>query len=189
MSDSTETAPAIVASLLANRREFLAFVESRVANRVLAEELVQSAFVRALERGNTVRDEESATAWFYRLLKNTVADHYRKQAVEQRADRKLAENVETSIEPEFKNSVCRCVNGLLPELKPEYAGLLERVDMQGDPVQAVAAEIGITLNNATVRLHRARRALKERLENCCGSCATQGCVDCTCATSQRRDQV
>jgi RNA polymerase sigma-70 factor (ECF subfamily) len=97
----------------------------------------------------------------------------------------MAANAERTIEPEIKNSVCQCVNGLLPALKPEYAGLLERVDMHGDSVNAVAAEIGITLNNATVRLHRARRALKERLERCCGSCATQGCSDCTCKISHR----
>jgi RNA polymerase sigma-70 factor (ECF subfamily) len=31
-----------------------------------------------------------------------------------------------------------------------------------------------------VRLHRARAALKTRLEQSCGTCATHGCLDCTC---------
>jgi RNA polymerase sigma-70 factor (ECF subfamily) len=34
-----------------------------------------------------------------------------------------------------------------------------------------------------VRLHRARQALKRELERSCGTCATHGCLDCTCGAS------
>lgn len=51
------------------------------------------------------------------------------------------------------------------------------------PLQKVAKALGITTNNATVRLHRARRALKRELERSCGICATHGCLDCTCGES------
>jgi len=47
----------------------------------------------------------------------------------------------------------------------------------------VAAELGVTPNNAAVRLHRARGALKKRLEQTCGTCTQHGCLDCTCQTA------
>jgi RNA polymerase sigma-70 factor (ECF subfamily) len=36
------------------------------------------------------------------------------------------------------------------------------------------------VNNVTVRLHRARQALKIRLEQMCRSCVVHGFLDCRC---------
>ena len=86
--ETTEAAPSVspeVAEVLvANHREFLRFVERRIGNRALAEEIVQDAFVRSLGRGDEIRD--SVVGWFYRVLRNAVVDHQRRQAV---ADRRL----------------------------------------------------------------------------------------------------
>lgn len=70
--------------------------------------------------------------------------------------------------------------GLIPTLKDEYREILARVEMAGRSVGEVAAELGLTANNATVRLHRARRALRQRLEAVCGTCTEHACLDCTC---------
>jgi RNA polymerase sigma-70 factor (ECF subfamily) len=44
----------------------------------------------------------------------------------------------------------------------------------------VAAELSITPNNAMVRLHRARTALKARLKEHCGTDNARSCTDCGC---------
>ena len=49
-------------------------------SRETAEDILQEAFGRALTRVDTLRDDESAVAWFYRLLRNAVIDHYRRTA-------------------------------------------------------------------------------------------------------------
>jgi RNA polymerase sigma factor (sigma-70 family) len=185
MDQSVETAlaptsPAVVEKLVANHREFLAFLQARVANRTVAEELLQAAFVRTLEKGGAIRDDENAVAWFYRLLRNAVIDHYRKNAVQVRGEERISAEAQLESADELNDAVCKCINSLLPTLKTEYASLLERVDLQGTSVTAAAAELGITPNNAMVRLHRARQALKRQLERSCGTCASHGCLDCTC---------
>jgi RNA polymerase sigma-70 factor (ECF subfamily) len=40
--------------------------------------------------------------------------------------------------------------------------------------------LGITVNNLAVRLHRARKQMRARLEKFCRDCSTAACVDCTC---------
>ncbi len=70
-------------------------------------------------------------------------------------------------------------------LKPEYADAIRRVDLGGVAVGAFAAHAGLTPNNAAVRLHRARAALRRQLERCCGTCATHGCLDCVCGSPRR----
>ena len=58
--------PAAIQRLVESHRQFLSFLEKRVKSRAVAEDILQSAFVRGLERGAELRDEESAVAWFYR---------------------------------------------------------------------------------------------------------------------------
>ena len=171
----------VVRALVDNHRQFLGFLERRVGSRAIAEELLQTAFVKTLEKGGALRDGEGAVTWFYRLLRNALVDHYRRSAAEGRAlEREAREGEEATVDVELKQAVCACVGELLPTLKPEYADILRQVDLEERGVPEVAREAGITANNAGVRLHRARQALKKQLERSCGTCASHGCLDCTC---------
>lgn len=149
----------------------------------MAEELLQNAFVRTLEKGGGIEDDESAVAWFYRLLRNSLTDHYRRRATENKALEHEAHTADAALELELENAVCQCMNTLIPTLKPEYSNILRRVELEDTSLASVASELGISVNNATVRLHRARQALKKQLEQSCGTCATHGCLDCTCGST------
>jgi RNA polymerase sigma-70 factor (ECF subfamily) len=70
----------------------------------------------------------------------------------------------------------------VPTLKSDYAALLTAVDLESRSIAEVAAEHGMTPNNTRVKLHRARVALRKQLERSCGSCATHGCLDCSCGS-------
>ena len=59
--------------------------------------------------------------------------------------------------------LCGCFAPLLEALKPEYAEILRRVDLEGRKPAEFARETGITPNHAMVRLHRARKALRADL--------------------------
>lgn len=179
----TPPSPEVIERLVASHREFLAFLEPRLPSRAAAEEILQAAFVRTLEKGGAIREEERAVAWFYRLLRNALIDFYRHQASEGRALDAEAREPRMPSEPELLEAVCQCMRTLLPTLKEEYAEVIRRVDLEEEPVAEVASALQISTNNATVRLHRARQSLKRQLEQSCGSCATHGCLDCSCGAS------
>lgn len=176
--------PAVLKSLLDNHRRFLGFLEKRVGNRADAEEILQEAFVRSLARAGDIRDDERAVPWFYRILRNAVVDHWRRRDAAARQGEALAREatreVLPDVERETQGEICRCFEALLPTLKPEYAEILRRVDLQDERPVDVAAQQGITPNAAMVKLHRARRALRVRLEQSCRTCAAHGCLDCSC---------
>jgi RNA polymerase sigma factor (sigma-70 family) len=174
----------VVATLLANHRRFLDFLTARVGSREDAEEILQDAFVRGLQKAGDVRDDESAVAWFYRLLRNAVTDHYRRAAAGKKAieaHAREAPAADPGFDADLERAVCACVDVLIPVLKPEYADLIRRVDLGGADVTAAADALGISPGNARVRLHRARVALRGELERSCRTCATHGCLDCTCS--------
>jgi RNA polymerase sigma factor (sigma-70 family) len=180
---STVTPDQVSQILAANHARFLRFLERRVGRREEAEEILQDAFVRGLSRADSIQSGDSAVAWFYRLLRNALIDHLRRQGSERRAlEAVAAEGVAPVPTPdeELMNTICRCVDDLLATLKPEYAQAIRQVDMEGSPVGTFAATAGITPGNAAVRMHRARQALRRRVQECCGTCSEHACLDCDC---------
>jgi RNA polymerase sigma factor (sigma-70 family) len=176
------TATAIT-GLLDQRRQFLQFVERRVGTRATAEDIIQAAYVRAMEQASTLRSDESAVAWFYRILRNAVIDHYRHRAAEDRALEKWAKDlaIETQFDATTHQIVCQCINNVLDKLKPAYSEIIREVDLTEGTLESFAKRSGITPGNAAVRAHRARQALKKQLILTCRTCAKHGCIDCTCA--------
>lgn len=168
--------------LVENHRAFLRFLERRTGSREAAEDILQDAFARNLERLPEV-PAEALVLWFYRVLRNSVIDQSRRRGARERALSAFAAELETAAEdpPEdVRNEVCQCVLRLAGTLKPEYAEALKAVDVDEMPVKGFAEASGITTSNAGVRLMRARKALKERLVKSCGTCADHGCLDCSC---------
>lgn len=173
--------PAAMQRLVDGHREFLAFLMRRVGSRETAEDILQTAFVRGLERGAEVRDEDSVVAWFYRVLRNAVVDHYRHKASAERALEAYGREFDSvQPPPEIQEEICQCLNGLLASLKPEYGQALRLVDMEEASLKDLAARAGISEGNAAVRVHRAREALRKQVRLCCGTCAEHGCLNCSC---------
>jgi RNA polymerase sigma-70 factor (ECF subfamily) len=168
-------------ALVENHRTFLRFLERRVGNRDVAEDLLQEAFGRALEHVDALRQHESSVAWFYRVLRNAVIDHYRRTDAGRRAMDAFAHDLEEAVPPpDVQDAICECVGTLARSLKPEYAEALRQIDIEGLPVKQFAAREGISAGNAGVRVFRAREALRRQVVASCGTCAEHGCVDCRC---------
>ena len=179
---SQSLSPAAIQRLVDRHRQFLAFLERRVESRAVAEDILQSAFVRGLERGGEVRDEESAVAWFYRVLRNAVIDHYRHRASTERALDGWGREFIAHETPqaEMEQAICQCISDLVGTLKPEYQQALRIIDLDEGSLKDLADQSGITAGNAAVRVHRAREALRKQVRTVCGSCAEHGCLDCHC---------
>jgi RNA polymerase sigma factor (sigma-70 family) len=177
---NSPSAAALSDTLAEHHRRFLDFLVRRVGSEVLAEDILQDAYAKSIEKADSIRDNESVVAWFYQLLRNAVVDHYRRAGTEKKARAELERASDAHYEPELRDNVCTCVSAILPSLKPEYAEIVADVELRDRSIAEVAQEKGLTANNATVRLHRARSALRRRLIEVCGACSTHGCVDCTC---------
>ncbi|MBX3246724.1 MAG: sigma-70 family RNA polymerase sigma factor [Myxococcales bacterium] len=173
--------PELVAALVENHRAFLLFLERRLGDRALAEDVLQDAFVRSAEKVDTLRDQTALVPWFYRVLRNAIVDHQRKRGTAHRALAELAAELETQrAGTDTHGAICGCIMELARTLKPEYAEALTRIEVEGVSVKRYAEEAGITSSNAGVRVFRARAALRKQVQKSCGTCATHGCVDCTC---------
>jgi RNA polymerase sigma factor (sigma-70 family) len=174
-------------ALLDNHRAFLRYLERRVGDRALAEDILQDAFARVVARPDQAPGDEAIVPWFYRTLRNAAIDRFRRRAAADRAMDSFARELETHDvpAPDTKAEICACVTRLAGTLKPEYADALQAIEVEGVPVKAFADQHGLSPGNAAVRVFRAREALKKRVVESCGVCAEHGCLNCSCSAARQ----
>ncbi|MBO6891622.1 MAG: sigma-70 family RNA polymerase sigma factor [Roseibium sp.] len=168
----------VASALHAHRGELRRYLASRVPSEDV-EDVLQIAALRAIERSEDLRDPALVLNWLYRVHANIVVDLGRKKASERRLQEAMAleaEPVERSHEPN-----CRCSVAQARQLGKNYASILDLVDISGKSIAHAARTLNISVNNATVRLHRARAALKKRLQEHCGVTSPSACNDCKCS--------
>lgn len=182
------TSPDVVAVLLENHRAFVRFLERRVGDKNIAEDILQDAFVKLLAKPAIAPEGEAVVPWFYRLLRNAVIDRYRRAGTAAKALEAFARELEQSEAappPDVESEICACVSRLAGTLKPEYAVAIQQIDVAGLSVKSFAEANGLSASNAGVRVFRARDALKKRVTESCGTCAEHGCLNCTCGETVR----
>src|ERR1700735_198543 len=110
-----------------------------------------------MEQASTLRSDESAVAWFYRILRNAVIDHYRHRAAEDRALERWARDLASESRPDLQTHeiVCECIGDVLRTRKPVYSEIIRDVDLEGHSLQTFAEKANVTAANAAVRVHRA----------------------------------
>ncbi len=167
-------------ALLSQRAKLVAYVKRRVSDPDLAEDLFEDSLLKALQKAAGLKDKDRLVPWFYRILNNAIVDYYRRRARETRYTAPLESEDALAVDTEEWKTLCDCFRTLLPTLKPEYSQLIERLDLAGDDPGEVADRLHISRTNLKVRRHRARQALRQRLQESCRMCATHGCLDCTC---------
>jgi RNA polymerase sigma factor (sigma-70 family) len=180
MPSKVETIRETTAGLAEMHGKFLQFLRRRLNDGATAEDILQTAYLKAMRHEAELRDTESSVAWFYRILRNAVIDHYRQMAARSRAMDQLLADWQEDYDPPLQHEVCACIREAVRDLKPEYRMAIERVDLGDDSVEAFAEAQKLTANHAYVRLHRARKVVAKRLIEVCGTCATHRCVDCSC---------
>lgn len=172
----------VSAALKEGHSEFLRFLVRHTATLADAEDVLQDFYLKVIQNSQTVRNRGSLKAWLAKVLRRTLADHYRKAGIRRRALQRLrvAEGTSMPSNDEIERAVCECLYRILPALRPQYSQVIWRVDLLGQPRSQVAKSLKISLNNLTVRLHRARHALREALNRFCTTCPVHGYLNCAC---------
>jgi RNA polymerase sigma-70 factor, ECF subfamily len=139
------------------------------ANEEDARDVVQEAYLRAYRGLKRFRGDASFTTWLYRITANcanTSMGKGRKHRHEELDDDVNVADTSPEHDPEAAGDAELLrgrLNDALEELPPRLRAVVVLRDVYDLPHQAIAEELGISEAAAKVRLHRARRRLRERL--------------------------
>ncbi len=182
--DSVSPRDAVHAVMLEVQQDFLRFLKRRLGNEDEAADILHDFYVKVLTRIGDVRETEKLRAWMRRVLETSLIDYYRAQGKKRQSEKEYHYVESASPGSDSKDDldliVCMCLYKLLPTIKTEYADVLWRADLIGETREHMAASLDISESNLRVRLHRARQALRRRLEETCRTCPIHGYMDCDC---------
>lgn len=147
------------------------FISKMVGDEWAADDLTQDTFIKIQQNLNGLRDASKLRPWIFRIARNRCLDYFRSQAAKN-DNHGLTREVKDSIEPSAQmrleqRQMSRCVQDrihLLPEPLRVALILSDTLELSH---QEIADILGIKAGNVKVRLHRARKALKEILEQDC----------------------
>lgn len=165
-------------------QEFLFFFTRRLGCEDEAADVLHDFYVKVLTRIGDVREHEKLRAWMRRVLETSLIDYYRAQGKKRQFEKEHYYLELASLDRDLKDDldfiVCMCFYKLLPTLKSEYADVLWYAELAGESRESIAGRFNISEGNLRVRLHRAREALRKRLEETCQSCPIHGYFACAC---------
>jgi RNA polymerase sigma-70 factor, ECF subfamily len=134
-----------------------------------ARDVVQEAYLRAFRGLKRFRGDAQFTTWLYRITANCASTHLGKRARNRHEelpedtplpDGRLRGDPEANVS---QREMREHLQEALGELPPRLRAVVVLRDIYDLPHEAIAAELGISESAAKVRLHRARRKLRELL--------------------------
>ena len=164
------------------RPRIIAYVRT-IAKSEDVEDIVQESLEKVFKKHDTFRGESNFSSWVFRIVSNTVADYYRKRKetttedgfFENLIDEKADSPEQLVNAEEAKSCMIEKVN-TLPE-KDSYILYLYYFEKMN--LQDIANQFKTTLSSAKVRLHRARKKIKNiMLHECKISFGCDGVLKC-----------
>ena len=152
--------------------ELYAFLLARVRSEPVAQDLLQSAFLKAHRSLSRGEFPQRPRAWLYQIARNLTVDAHRKNARQQRlsAASSDANSLRVADESEDQDAlgiVARALPILIDGLEPAYREALRMTELRGLTQSEAAARAGISLSGMKSRVQRARKQLRQALLRCC----------------------
>ena len=131
-----------------------------------SEDLIQSVFEKVIKYKHTYSAEVPFAPWLYRIAHNAHSDIYRKESLSLPGEEEInklrseSEDEETGLEDKKKR-----LKIALQKLSEEQRHLIIMTRYQQMPYAEVALTLGCTEGAVSVKVHRAMKALKQKVFN------------------------
>lgn len=144
--------------------ELRGWLRGRLGNAHDAEDMLQDLFIKALRQDKRFCEITNARAWLFEVARNALADRLRlkKNPVELPDDIAAEQEEKHAVE-----SLAACLPRALSELSEVDRDAITHCDLEGMTQEDYARLKGITLPGAKSRVQRARRRLREHLNDAC----------------------
>ena len=156
------------------QRELRAYLQKRLNNRALAEDMCQDVFMKALIANRRAPGEvQNIRAWLYTLARHLLADYYRstRQVIEANAesldDTVIATMDEDASDIEAHQRLSHCLRPFVEELAPIYRDALISADFEETKLADIALAQNKSVSAIKSRVVRARALLKDKVLACC----------------------
>ncbi|MHC4844174.1 MAG: RNA polymerase sigma factor [Planctomycetota bacterium] len=156
----------------------------RMIGKDESEDLTQEVFIKINKAFKEFKGESSISTWIYRISTNTALDKIRGRSLQNKTQKVTINessnelvNIESSIHKDqmslsaereaIRNEMNECIREFVDKLPIDYRTVVILSELKDLKNQEIADILGISLDTAKIRLHRARMKLKEIFEEGC----------------------
>ncbi|HET6536744.1 MAG TPA: sigma-70 family RNA polymerase sigma factor [Sphingopyxis sp.] len=138
------------------------YARSLTRDEQAADDVVQDAVVKALEKRSSFRPDGSRRGWLLAIVHNSFISTKRRERAESQRDARFADMMMDHLEPDqeyaaYLHEVAHAFSAL-----PEHQrAALHLIAVEGQSYQEAAAILGVPIGTIMSRLSRARAALRE----------------------------
>ncbi len=143
-----------------------------------AEDLMQEVFIKVSQSIGDFRNESQLSTWIYRIAANTAIDRLRSASYRANAN---AMDIESGPHADYqadsvgdlldrsliRKEMNKCIDDLINKLPEDYRKVIALGEIGGFQNREVADMLGVSVDTVKIRLHRARKQLKEAMESNC----------------------
>lgn len=156
----------------------------RVGDVQIAEDLIQEAFLSALQNKTPLSDIKNQKAWLMAILKNKLIDYYRVTQRKQKHEAGTYSEQDLDIANYFTkrgmweqaelpkewsetedllsdNDFCSVLNACLDKLPPQYHQIVRLKIMQNEDSNEICEDLGISPTNLWQLVHRTKLRLRK----------------------------
>ena len=155
-----------------NYPKVFSFIYNISNDRTLTEDIVQEVYIKVYRSLDTFRGESKLSVWLNKIAFNLFLDHRRKKSsgllsIDDEALAAKLSDLKNNLSKEIEQKIMsECVQSKVLQLPENYRAPLF-LDLQGYSNQEIANILNCSLDNAKIKLHRARQKMKEILGSAC----------------------
>jgi RNA polymerase sigma-70 factor (ECF subfamily) len=144
------------------------YLRKMLGNGADADDLLQETLMRIARSLPTLEKSAAVKSWAFRIASNLAIDHIRRNKraslVEFTEEHDPDDQEEDRLVLDEMNS---CVREVIDGLPPDYRAAIVLFNLEGKSVSETAEILGTSIGAAKVRIHRAKKRLKEALNREC----------------------
>jgi RNA polymerase sigma-70 factor, ECF subfamily len=156
---------------------------TRMVGEDEAEDLTQEVFTKINGALKAFRGESSLSTWIYQIATNVATDRLRRVSARHGNEKRLpiddiaeteedkdlwtGEQTASTEQRVIREEMNGCVREMISTLPESYRSVIVLSDLEGFTDAEIADIVGLSLQAAKIRLHRARTKLKEELKKAC----------------------
>jgi RNA polymerase sigma-70 factor (ECF subfamily) len=173
------TNPWVESDFDALHKEFHDRVRSHLrcfVNETEAEDLAQEVFLKVHQKLPEFRGESKLSTWIFQIATYAALDRLRSPAHRFAARHGIVDELSESWafhidsghgEEPVREEMSQCIRDIVQTLSPEYSAVLLLAEMQELSLAEIALMLNCTTGAVKIRLHRARKALRQRMDQAC----------------------
>lgn len=158
-------------------KELLRFINSKVKNEDIANDILQEVFIKIHQNISKVKDKDKLVSWVYNITRNSINDYFRSNKKSQLNNIALDEIEEfisdnsfeekDKLDEDTKLQISKCLIPFINQLNEESQFALKSTVISGVSQKDLANNLGISYSTLKSRVQRAKSNLFNMFVSCC----------------------